>query len=568
MLQSRQIPSAVSISIFVLAIISFPTAPLVASQADLVAVHQSSSALHFEPLAAHDGLVLTVSDPNNRVERLEANSGETISFHLAGRDDGLYRWELRLAPVLDNSTRRELAAGRRSEDTAAISRLEMEGKLPARPRLTSGSFTLAGGSLVQQGQESEVTSVTEEQSTPHLDSSGALALDHGAAPDEVILDDLIVDGSACVGLNCANGESFGFDTIRLKESNLRLNFLDTSTGTFPSADWTLVANDTTNGGSNHFSLYEASAGKTPFTIEAGAGNHALYVGDSGDLGVGTSIPEVEVHVVDGDSSVLRLEQDGSSGFGSQIWDIGGNESNFYVRDSTEGNMPLRIRTDAPQNSILVTNNGSIGLGASLPGAPLHLYRSGGDAQLWVQETSSTEASRTLMQLTNNGRVRWQMTDTSANGQQWTFFSSEDNFNISSGSTAGQEFVLNGNGNLTITGMLFDSSDRNRKENFEEIDKDEILERLAALPITRWNYKEQEDSIQHIGPVAQDFYAAFGLGYDDLHIAPADKASVALASIQALYARLDQKDLRIQALEKINFEMQQRLEAIETRLQAP
>ncbi|MBC8184459.1 hypothetical protein H8E88_25470 [candidate division KSB1 bacterium] len=56
-----------------------------------------------------------------------------------------------------------------------------------------------------------------------------------APPDQVILDDLIVDGSLCVGMDCVNGESFGFDTIRLKENTLRIRFIDTSsTSSFPT----------------------------------------------------------------------------------------------------------------------------------------------------------------------------------------------------------------------------------------------------------------------------------------------------------------------------------------------
>ena len=56
-----------------------------------------------------------------------------------------------------------------------------------------------------------------------------------AAADQVILDDLIVDGSICVGLDCVNGESFGFDTLRLKENNLRIRAVDTSsTSSFPT----------------------------------------------------------------------------------------------------------------------------------------------------------------------------------------------------------------------------------------------------------------------------------------------------------------------------------------------
>ena len=62
------------------------------------------------------------------------------------------------------------------------------------------------------------------------------------AADNVIRDDLIVDGSACVGFDCVNGESFGFDTMRLKENNLRLHFQDTSSSaSFPSNDWRIMS---------------------------------------------------------------------------------------------------------------------------------------------------------------------------------------------------------------------------------------------------------------------------------------------------------------------------------------
>ena len=60
-----------------------------------------------------------------------------------------------------------------------------------------------------------------------------------ASADEVIPDDLIVQGSHCVGLDCVNNESFGFDTLRLKENNTRIKFDDTSTAAgFPANDWT------------------------------------------------------------------------------------------------------------------------------------------------------------------------------------------------------------------------------------------------------------------------------------------------------------------------------------------
>ena len=78
------------------------------------------------------------------------------------------------------------------------------------------------------------------------------------------------------------------------------------------------------------------------------------------------------------------------------------------------------------------------------------------------------------------------------------------------------------------------SDRNRKTNFNPTDAYDILERLSSITIQTWNYKSQDSSIRHIGPVAQDFYAAFGVGEDDRHITAVDADGVALAAIQGLY----------------------------------
>jgi len=192
--------------------------------------------------------------------------------------------------------------------------------------------------------------------------------------DQQILDDLIVDGSACIGQDCVNGESFGFDTIRLKENNLRIKFQDTSSSaSFPTTDWQLTANDSSNGGANRFSIDDIDSGRTPFTIEAGAPSHSLYVDDGGRIGLGTSTPVVEMHVADGDTPTMRLEQNGSSGFTPQTWDVAGNETNFFVRDVTNGSaLPFRIRSGAPTSAIDIAADGDVGLNTTSPAANLHV----------------------------------------------------------------------------------------------------------------------------------------------------------------------------------------------------
>lgn len=77
---------------------------------------------------------------------------------------------------------------------------------------------------------------------------------------------------------------------------------------------------------------------------------------------------------------------------------------------------------------------------------------------------------------------------------------------------------------------------------------EVLEQVAAMPITTWKFKEDDSAVRHIGPMAQDFHQAFGLGLDDRHISTTDADGVALAAIQALKQLLDDKDRKIQDLE--------------------
>ena len=208
--------------------------------------------------------------------------------------------------------------------------------------------------------------------------AACLVLVGPASADFVINDDLIVDGSACVGFDCVNGESFGFDTIRIKENNLRIKADDTSVAaSFPRNDWQLTFNDSANGGVSKFSVDDISGGRTPFTVEANARSHSLYVDDGGRIGNRTSTPSVEIHTIDGDTPTLRLQQDGSSGFAPQTWDLAGNETNFFVRDVTNGStLPFRIRPGAPTSSIFIDVGGDVGLGTSSPDSAFHLSRTG------------------------------------------------------------------------------------------------------------------------------------------------------------------------------------------------
>lgn len=108
-----------------------------------------------------------------------------------------------------------------------------------------------------------------------------------------------------------------------------------------------------------------------------------------------------------------------------------------------------------------------------------------------------------------------------------------------------------------------TSDRNAKENFTPLDTQAILAKVAAMPVTEWNYKNDGVDTRHIGPVAQDFQAAFKLdGADDKHISVVDEGGVALAAIQGLNQKLEGKDAVIQQQAGEISELKTRLDALE------
>jgi hypothetical protein len=92
------------------------------------------------------------------------------------------------------------------------------------------------------------------------------------------------------------------------------------------------------------------------------------------------------------------------------------------------------------------------------------------------------------------------------------------------------------------------SDRHRKENFAPVDGEDVLRRLRDVPVSTWTFIDVDDPVRHIGPMAQDWHAAFGLKPDSLLIDRGDIDGVSLAAIQALEARTAAQAERIRELE--------------------
>jgi outer membrane murein-binding lipoprotein Lpp len=374
----------------------------------------------------------------------------------------------------------------------------------------------------------------------------ALAAAPARAADTVVVGNQIVQGKQCVGVDCVNGESFGTDTVRLKENTTRLGFMDTSsTAGFPSNDWALFANEPQNGGLNMFAIQDTTAGTFPFIVEAGAPSNSLRIDPAGDLGLGVANPQMDFQIQRTDTPAIRLEQSGG-GFVSQTWDVAGNEANFFVRDVTNGTrLPFRIRPGAPTSSIDIASNGNVGIGTANATAPIQVRRSDGTAQIAVQDTGGA-GDQTLLDLRGNTSAFERFAG--AAGSPWLAGANQaGNFTLASGSTPKTRLTLEPGGDLSATGSLDELAGAADRENVSAANSGQLLDALRSLQLSRFEFPDDPDNRLHLGPTGADFAAAFGLGGGD-SVGVADLASVALGAAQALDTRLSSVDSRVSSVD--------------------
>ena len=102
------------------------------------------------------------------------------------------------------------------------------------------------------------------------------------------------------------------------------------------------------------------------------------------------------------------------------------------------------------------------------------------------------------------------------------------------------------------------SDRNAKRDITAVDDRAVLQSLMRVPMSTWSYNTDGAAVRHLGPMAQDFHAAFGLGATDKAYDPIDAHGVAFSSIRALYQLMQVQDARIEKLERENAALRARL----------
>ena len=328
-------------------------------------------------VTGHESIELTVVTPDGEPYSKTITAGRNVSFSLSeigDAQDGAYAYELRVVPRIAPDVRNRLAQARAKNDDAAIRKIRRDARI-GEPLTESGTFVVRNGSIVSP----DAVEPSAHDGAANATSGGATsnAVQGAWTPttnDQVTADDLIVQGSACVGLDCVANESFGFDTIRLKENNTRIKFEDTSsTSGFPTNDWQLSANNNASGGASNFTIEDIDGAKTPFTVTAGAPTSSFFMSSIGKVGFRTATPVLDLHMTTSDTPAIRFEQTNAGGFTAQTWDIGANEANFFVRDVTGGSrLPFRIRPGAPTSSIDINAIGDVGIGTADPKVRLHV----------------------------------------------------------------------------------------------------------------------------------------------------------------------------------------------------
>jgi hypothetical protein len=110
-----------------------------------------------------------------------------------------------------------------------------------------------------------------------------------------------------------------------------------------------------------------------------------------------------------------------------------------------------------------------------------------------------------------------MTITSSN--VWQLLNDYYGFGIQLVGTGFRAVNVDGGGNMQLYGTLTQGSSRNLKTDFVSFDPQDVLAKVNALPVSAWRYKLDRPEVRHVGPTAEDFHQAFGLGGDDKRIAP-------------------------------------------------
>ncbi|HYW10654.1 MAG TPA: tail fiber domain-containing protein [Longimicrobium sp.] len=311
----------------------------------------------------------------------------------------------------------------------------------------------------------------------------------------------------------------------------------------------------------------SSGGQGLFRVNVDAG--ALFGGTYDGDGSGTGIPAEGAG-----TRMMWYPRKGAfraGGINGTQWDAA-NIGDYSVaigqdvRASASNAVAFGLRSTAAQQSSFAAGEDNTASGAASVALGYHAHTNARQGSFVFSDRSSVDTLRAGV----NHSANWR---TSGGFRIFTSSNLSTGVTIQSGSVTSNWGQANAviststGAYLSTSGVWTNTSDVNRKHLFERVAGEDVLTRLRSMPVSSWSYRTDRDDIRHLGPTAQDFRAAFGLGQDDVTIGTVDADGVALAAAQALDARTLAQQQRIEALEAENAELRARMERLEALVTA-
>lgn len=506
---------------------------------DQALILQEFDRLHIETPVATDLAVMNVRvfGPDNELLLSKRSVGESVEFLVdSGLPNGEYRYEtVSIFGNVDLSNRANYTGGEttllRNFGTFTVLDGQISDSIaPDTQNLQNDTATLDDASLLDRmiKQAVNLAGITLDVLIP---SAHAADLEiHDASP-ALEIDD--TDDEDCTpdwdwSVNASGGSS-----------NADLN------NEFHIDAWSETAAGVCTGGRINMVTLRNDGGEG-----AGDSSDTLVVDSDGDihwaqsrmnfdkglsnLSIGTSTTGAEI-VISASNPEIRFRDELFNDY------MYANYDTDWFNIGYQGSNRVRFHVFSPTEAMVIDSGGNLSLGAGTsPAAALEVRRTNGTAQILVDENSGTTATRTLFKIENKGLTKFIINNTT--GAEWAFANKGTSFRVSRQGSGQVEMEVFNSGNVTIAGSLTQNSDVNQKTNIESIDQYSILQRITEMPISQWQYKDTLGE-NHIGPMAQDFYAAFGLGQSETGLSSIDTAGVALAAIKALAS--ENNDLRQQ-----------------------
>jgi hypothetical protein len=238
-----------------------------------------------------------------------------------------------------------------------------------------------------------------------------------------------------------------------------------------------------------------------------------------------------------------------------------------VRASASNAVAFGLRSTAAQQSSFAAGEDNTASGAASVALGYHAHTNARQGSFVFSDRSSVDTLRAGVNHSANWRVSGGFRVFTASNLS-TGVTIQSGASVSNWGQSNAVISTSTGAYLSTSGIWTNTSDVNRKHLFERIAGEDVLTRLRSMPITSWSYRTDDDGIRHLGPTAQDFRAAFGLGNDDVTIGTVDADGVALAAAQALDARTTAQQQRIEALERENAELRARLDRLEQLVTSP